>query len=216
MKALIIFILSVLINSSSSFKSELENYLNKNLSGYTDYKYEILQMPESYKKIELLKPDNFNLSGNMIYVPVRIVNKSGRIFRSILSVRLKLYRDVVVAVKQIHKKENLIASDFALKKKDITKISGTPLYSLKDISSFRSTVNIRPGDVIIKQIIQQIPVVNIGDRLHAEYTYGNVVVTMDVYARQEGVVGQVISVVTSDKKFFKAKIINSKNVIIIE
>lgn len=216
MKALIIFILSVLINSSSSFKSELENYLNKNLSGYTDYKYEILQMPESYKKIELLKPDNFNLSGNMIYVPVRIVNKSGRIFRSILSVRLKLYRDVVVAVKQIHKKENLIESDFALKKKDITKISGTPLYSLKDISSFRSIVNIRPGDVIIKQIIQQIPVVNIGDRLHAEYTYGNVVVTMDVYARQEGVVGQVISVVTSDKKFFKAKIINSKNVIIIE
>ncbi len=216
MKALIIFILSVLINSGSSFKSELENYLKKNLSGYTDYKYEILQMPESYKKIKLLNPDDFNLSGNMIYVPVRVVNKSGRIFRSILSVRLKLYKDVVVAVKQINKKENLIESDFALEKKDITKISGTPLYSLKDINSFRSIVSIRPGDVIIKQMIQQIPVVNIGDRLHAEYTYGNVVVTMDVYARQEGVVGQVISVITSDKKFFKAKIINSKNVIIIE
>ncbi len=216
MNAVIIFILSFLINSSNTFKSELESYLKKNLSGYKNYKFEVLQMPQEYKKIELIKPDDFNLNGSIVYVPVKIVDKTGRVYKSILSVKLKLYKEVVVAVKQIHRREDLTGDDFILKEKDITNITGTPLYSLKGINSFRSIVNLRPGDVLIKQMIQQIPIVNIGDRLHAEYIYGGVVVTTDVYARQEGVSGQVISVITSDKKFFKAKIVNSKSVIIIE
>lgn len=216
MRLVILFILSLLINSNNSFKSDLDNYLKKNLSEYQDYKYEILRLPESYKKIELLKPNEFNLSGNMIYIPVQVVEKSGRIFRSILSVRLKLYKDVAVAVKKINRKENLVESDFVLKKEDITKIKGTPVYSLRGIDSFRSSITIKPGDIVVKQMIEQIPVVKIGDELNAEYISGNVMVTLDVFARQEGVTGQIITVITKDKKLFKAKVINSKNVIIIE
>ena len=216
MSAIILFILSLVINSNSSFKTELENYLNKNLAGYRDYKYEIMQLPESYKKIELLKPDDFNLSGNMIYIPVQVVDKSGRIFRSILSVRLKLYKNVLVAVKQISRKENLSEGDFVLKKEDVTRINGTPVYSLQGVSSLRSTVMIKPGDIVVKQMLEQIPVVKIGDELNAQYISGNVIVSTDVFARQDGVVGETITVITKDKKLFKAKVINSKNVIIIE
>ena len=216
MSAIILFILSLVINSNSSFKTELENYLNKNLAGYRDYKYEIMQLPESYKKIELLKPDDFNLSGNMIYIPVQVVDKSGRIFRSILSVRLKLYKNVLVAVKQISRKENLSEGDFVLKKEDVTRINGTPVYSLQGVSSLRSTVMIKPGDIVVKQMLEQIPVVKIGDELNAQYISGNVIVSTDVFARQDGVVGETITVITKDKKLFKVKVIDSKNVIIIE
>ena len=216
MSAIILFILSLVINSNSSFKTELENYLNKNLAGYRDYKYEIMQLPESYKKIELLKPDDFNLSGNMIYIPVQVVDKSGRIFRSILSVRLKLYKNVLVAVKQINRKENLSEGDFVLKKEDVTRINGTPVYSLQGVSSLRSTVMIKPGDIVVKQMLEQIPVVKIGDELNAQYISGNVIVSTDVFARQDGVVGETITVITKDKKLFKVKVIDSKNVIIIE
>jgi len=216
MSTILLFILSLLINSNNSFKGELENYLKKNLSEFQDYKYEILQLPKSYKKIDLLKPNEFNLSGNMIYVPVQIVDESGREFRSILSIKLKLYKDVLVAVKEIDQKSKLDKNDFILKKEDITKIKGKPFSSLKDINSLRSKILIKQGNVLVKQMTERIPVVKIGDELNAKFISGNVIVTTVVFARQEGVTNQIIPVISKDKKIFKAKIIDSKNVIIIE
>ncbi len=216
MSMIILFILSIVINSNNSFKGELDNYLKKNLSGYQDYKYEILQLPSSYKKIELLKPNEFNLSGNIIYIPVYIVDKSGREFRSILSVKLKLFKNVLVAEKNISQKAVLCENDFTLKKEDITQIKGTPVYSLKDISHLRSAVFIKSGSILVDQMTEKIPVVKIGDELYARYISGNVIVSTVVFARQEGVINQIISVITKDKKLFKAKVIDSKNVIIVE
>ncbi len=216
MSMIILFILSLVINSNNSFKGQIENYLKKNLSGYQDYKYEILQLPSTYKKIELLKPNEFNLSGNMIYIPVQVVDKSGREFRSILSVKLKLYKNVLVAVKNISQKTDLNENDFIFKKEDITQIKGTPVYSLKDISCLRSKIFIKSGNILVDQMTEKIPVVKVGDELYARYINGNVIVSTVVFARQEGVTNQIISVITKDKKLFKAKIIDSKNVIIIE
>ena len=216
MSLVILFILSVAFNSNNSFKGELDNYLKKNLSEYQDYKYEIMQLPSSYKEIELLKPNDFNLSGNMIYVPVQVIDKSGRKFRSILSVKLKLYKNVLVSVKKINRKADLSENDFEYKKEDITRIKGTPVYSINGIKLLRSKVMIKPGDILIKQMTEKIPVINIGDVLNARYVTGNVIVSLKVFSRQEGITGGIITVITSDKKLFKAKVIDSKNVIIIE
>lgn len=216
MSLVILFILSVAFNSNNSFKGELDNYLKKNLSEYQDYKYEIMQLPSSYRKIELLKPNDFNLSGNMIYVPVQVIDKSGRKFRSILSVKLKLYKNVLVSVKKINRKADLSENDFEYKKEDITRIKGTPVYSINGIKLLRSKVMIKPGDILIKQMTEKIPVINIGDVLNARYVTGNVIVSLKVFSRQEGITGGIITVITSDKKLFKAKVIDSKNVIIIE
>ena len=103
MLAAILFILSVLSQPGGSFNSELESYLKKNLSGYDEYKYEIMQMPASYKQMEIISKDDFNMNGNMVYLPVRLVGKDGRISRTILSIRLKLYKVIYVAVKAIQK-----------------------------------------------------------------------------------------------------------------
>jgi flagella basal body P-ring formation protein FlgA len=216
MSAILLFILSLVIPSSNSFKGELENYLKKNLSEYQNYKYEILQIPESYKKIELLKPNEFNLSGNMIYVPVHVVDKSGREFRSILSIKLKLYKNVLVAVKEINRKTDLNKNDFIFKEEDITRTKGTPICSTQNINLLRSSVNIKPGDILVRQMTEKIPVVKIGDELNAKYINGNVLVSLNVFSRQEGATGEIITVITQDKKLFKAKVIDSKNVIIIE
>jgi flagella basal body P-ring formation protein FlgA len=216
MSLILFFILSIAFNTNNSFKGELDNYLKKNLTEYQDYKYEIIQLPSSYKEIELLKPNDFNLSGNMIYVPVQIIDKNGRKFRSILSVKLKLYKNVLVAVKKINRKTDLKENDFTYKKEDITRIKGFPVYSIKGINLLRSKVLIKPGDVLIKQMTEKIPVIKIGDVLNAKYISGSVVISLKVFSRQEGTTGGIITVITSDKKLFKAKIIDSKNVIIIE
>ena len=105
-------------------------------------------MPDSYKKIELLKPNEFNLKGNLIYIPVKIVKNSGRVIKSIVTVKVKIFRNVFVTKKQINRRENLKPDDFKYKKKDITVIKGTPVYSLDKIDLYRSKVRKQPGDVL--------------------------------------------------------------------
>ena len=55
------------------------------------FEYEILKLPDSYKSIELLKPNEFNLKGNLVFVPVKIVKNSGRVIKSIITIKVKIF-----------------------------------------------------------------------------------------------------------------------------
>ncbi|MCL5030684.1 MAG: flagellar basal body P-ring formation chaperone FlgA [Bacteroidetes bacterium] len=216
MLSILVAILSLLVIPNNSFKNELDGYLKKNLPQYESIDYQILQMPESYKKIEIIKDRDFNFSGNLVYVPVRIIEKNGRVLRSIISVKLSLYEKVLTAVKSIDKDDSLTASDFALKKMDITKILGSPLTSLTGIELYRSKTFLKPGDAITKENIELKPVINPGDRVEAEYRTGSVSISFEAFSRQEGIPGETISIITRDKKLFKARVVNSQIVNIIE
>ena len=45
---------------------------------------------------------------------------------------------------------------------------------------------------------------------------GNVIIQTDVVSKQEGSVGDIISVHTMENKIFKAKVVDNNNVIIVE
>ncbi len=219
MSVLVLVILSFFIQTNVPFKKQLENYLNKNISNYATtegFEYEILKLPDSYKSIELLKPNEFNLSGNLVYVPVKIVKKSGRVIKSILTVKVKIFKNVFVFKKQVRRKENLEADDFKYEKKDITVIKGKPVYSLDKINLYRSKIMRKPNDVLTTETIEKIPIVNVGDALKAEYINGNVLITFKAFARKEGVAGDIITVITKEKKLFKGRILDSKNLYIVE
>lgn len=216
MKVLFIIILSFLLNSGTPFKTQLENYLNKNLASYESYKYEILQLPDSYKKIELLKPNEFNISGNLVYVPVKMEKDNGRVIKSIVTVKIKIFRNVYLYARQVNRNEKLVPADFRLSKEDITSIKGTPVYSLDNIDLYRSKVMVPAGGFLVKESVEKIPVVNVGDEMNASYAAGNILVTFKAFARQEGVVGEVITVISADKKLYRGKVIDSKNLKIVE
>jgi flagella basal body P-ring formation protein FlgA len=65
-------------------------------------------------------------------------------------------------------------------------------------------------------MIELLPAVYSGDKLIARIRYGNVVVSTDAYARNDGTIGEVIKIRTKNNKQFKAEILDSKNVKIIE
>ena len=216
MLSILVAILSFLIIPNNSFRNELDGYLKKNLPQYESIDYKILQMPESYKKIEIIKDRNFNFSGNLVYVPVKITGKDGRILRSIISVKLSLYEKVLTAVKPIDRDEHLAAADFVLKRMDVSQILGSPVTSLKEIELYRSKTYLNLGDIITEENIELKPVINPGDRVEAEYRSGSVSISFEAFSRQEGIPGETISIITKDKKLFKAKVINSQIVNIIE
>lgn len=216
MSTVLLFIFSILFQQGTKFESQLANYMNKNLSSYQNFEYEIVQIPDSYKNIELLKPNDFNLSGDMVYLPVRIEKKDGRIIKSILTIKVKIFKNVLIAGRQIDRKEKLNAGDFIDKKMDITQIKGEPVYSPDNIETYRSKTVIKSGEALVSESLERIPVINVGDEINAKYVSGNVMVNFRVFARQEGVEGEIITVISKDKKLFKGKVIDSKTLNIVE
>ncbi len=219
MSTLILVIFSFFIQTGTPLKSQLENYMNKNLTNYTnsgEYEFEIIKLPKLYKEIVLLKPNEFNIKGNFVYLPVKIVKNSGRVVKTFLTIKVKIFRNVLVTKKRINRKENLKPENFRYEKRDITIIKGTPIYKLDRIRLYRSKVLKQPDNVLTSEIIEKIPIVNVGDELMAKYVTGNILVTFRAFARQEGASGDVISVITKDKKLFKGKIFDSKNLNIVE
>lgn len=216
MISVILIALSILFNQGNSLKKDVDEYLKKNLINYKDFEYEIIQMPENYKKAIIEKSNGLNMIGNLAYIPVRIVTTDDREAKAIITVRLKLFQNILFAARAIKQKENLSPADFELKKVDVTQVRGIPISSIKGIESFRSKINLKAGDVLIKEVIEERPVVVPGDLVTASYSNGTVIVSTDAVSKQEGTPGEVITIITKDKKQFRAKVIDSMHVNIIE
>lgn len=216
MISVLFMVFSIFAHTGGSLKSELDEYLKKNFSGYKEFQYEIVEMPENFKKASILKTNELNVSGNLAYVPVKVVTDDNRVTKTFITIRLKLFQEVLVAVKPIKSRETLTAGDFQLEKVDVTQVRGSAVKTLKGIETLRSKVSLRTGDVLVKEAVEAKPIINVGDQVNASVSSGSVYVSTEATARQEGLRGDIIQIITKDKKLFKAKIIDSKNVLIIE
>ncbi|MDP3831248.1 MAG: flagellar basal body P-ring formation chaperone FlgA, partial [Ignavibacteriaceae bacterium] len=158
---------------------------------------------------------DFKISNDVAYIPVKSVNgKSSSL--SFVTVKLKLFDEVFSAKRNINKKMILSEEDIEIKLVDVAKIRGTALTENDKPNTFRTKSLIKKGDVIISELLEKIPVIQNGDLISAQVQHGNVMVSIDAIARQEGCVNDVIRIASKDKKLFKAKVIDSKNVSIIE
>ena len=216
MISVLFMVFSIFAHTGGSLKSELDEYLKKNFSGYKEFQYEIVEMPENFKKASILKTNELNVSGNLAYVPVKVVTDDNRVTKTFITIRLKLFQEVLVAAKPIKSRETLTAGDFQLEKVDVTQVRGSAVKTLKGIETLRSKISLRAGDVLVKEAVEAKPIINVGDQVNASVSSGSVYVSTEATARQEGLRGDIIQIITKNKKLFKAKIIDSKNVLIIE
>ncbi|MFA4923752.1 MAG: flagella basal body P-ring formation protein FlgA, partial [Ignavibacteriaceae bacterium] len=70
--------------------------------------------------------------------------------------------------------------------------------------------------ILIREVLEEKPVIQSGDLVKASFINGNVIVSMEANARQEGAVGEIIRVVTQNKKQYRVKVVDSLNVNILE
>ncbi|MHB8339328.1 MAG: flagella basal body P-ring formation protein FlgA, partial [Ignavibacteriaceae bacterium] len=84
------------------------------------------------------------------------------------------------------------------------------------INNLRSTAFIKAGEILTKEMVEPVPIIKAGDPVTAKYIGSNVLITFNALSRQDGALGDVITIIAKDKKLYKAKIIDAKNVIIIE
>jgi flagella basal body P-ring formation protein FlgA len=196
-------------------KEKIEAYLDQKLSGYQKYEFEISYAPKETENLVIDNDRDFKLSNDVAYIPVKLAKgKSSSL--SFITVKLKLYENALSAKRNINKKMVLSEEDIEVKLVDVARIRGSVLTEKDNPNLFRTKSLIKKGDVIITELLEKIPVIQNGDLISAQSQHGSVVISIDAIARQEGCVDDIIRIASKDKKLFKAKIIDSKNVTIIE
>ncbi len=210
-----LLILLFTISSPDQLKEKIEAYLDQKLSGYQKYEFEISYAPKETENLVIDNDRDFKLSNDVAYIPVKLAKgKSSSL--SFITVKLKLYENALSAKRNINKKMVLSEEDIEVKLVDVARIRGSVLTEKDNPNLFRTKSLIKKGDVIITELLEKIPVIQNGDLISAQSQHGSVVISIDAIARQEGCVDDIIRIASKDKKLFKAKIIDSKNVTIIE
>jgi flagella basal body P-ring formation protein FlgA len=211
----ILIILSMLISSPDILNEKINEILAKKLSGYSSYKFEILQAPTGFKHFEL-QENLLKINGNTAYLPAAFMDKNNRTSNSYLTIGLKLYQPVFISNKKIEKNMEISLTDFTVEEVEVGMVKGTPVLASNELKEFKSKIQINPGSILLREYINQVPAIKAGDKIIAVVVNGHIKITIEAFARQDGLVGDDIRIITSDKKQFKAKVIDSKNVTIIE
>lgn len=209
------YILSI-FTSFESLPSDIKAKLESEYSTYKKVEFEVVKKPKGYKNILFDKNDDINIVGSTAYIPIYAIDFKGNKKRTTLSVKVKIYEDVFVAMDGVKKWDQLKATDFQLIEKEISSVRGELVLSIGEIIGSRADRSIRKGDILTQESIEKMPVVFPGDKLSAASIIGNVQVTFSAFAKQEGSIGDIIRIRTSENEIYKAEIINYKNVLIIE
>ena len=215
-------VLSILLILGSVDENEsLDSYLNEKLSSFKKFEYEIVSLP---KYIESINDERLIISGDrkfkfnygFAYAPVDIKLSNEKTINSFLTLKIHLYDDVLVALRKIRRGETLSKSDFIIEEREITHLRNKAVQDWDKLGFFRASTNIGEEAILQKNMVETLPDIRIGEKVFAYSTVGSVTVSFPVLVREDGRVGEKIRVVRDDKLVFKAIVIDSKKVKIIE
>ena len=148
---------------------------------------------------------------------ILVTIQENRTNKTYLTVNIKLYKTVYCAKGDIERKKELKDTDFEIKQVDVAGTHGKIISLDEKISLYRTKSIIRKGEALVSDLLEKIPIVRAGDRVKAYYLDGNIEVNFYVLAKQDGVEGDIIHVTKmDDNKQYKAKIVDSNNVLINE
>lgn len=214
---LVLFLsLVIILSPSDSLKQMIESFLESRLKGYDRIEFEIVKAPSATDKFRLLKDENIQRKGSLAYIPF-IISNPGQRERTFYSVvRVKLYKKVPVMTSDLKPRTELNSNHYEFQMKEVSELNGTILSETDELQKMRTKTHVRKGSVLIKEFFEMLPVVRTGDSINILSGSGSVSVSIEGTAKQDGGIGDLIFVVAKNKKQFKAKVIDSNNVLIIE
>lgn len=214
MKTMLLIILSFLFNSGGNRVKGLDEIIKKQFDNYNRVEYEIVR-PQNYAMITIESGSKMNRSGSYLYIPAVVRRSDGSSNKEMISVKLKLYTKALVSKRKIRRHEKLNAEDFLVTEVDVTNKLKEPIQSVDQLVNVRAKTFIKKGDLLFKEDIEFMPVIFPGEKLKAKYINGNVMIDFNVIAKQEGYYGKIIRV-TKGHKVYSAKVVDERNVIIME
>jgi flagella basal body P-ring formation protein FlgA len=212
MKYLIFLLFTVQI-LAQSFEEQALQYLQKEFPEYQKIEMQLQNNFSSDEKIIIDYSRNINLGKGIVFIPV-IATKGKKTSASVVSVRVKFYKKLLVANKDIDKKETFTQGNFEQRVMDVTRLNGNPVKIEMDVTDYYAKSFIKKGEILFEEKIEKVPLISSGDKVFAEVRNGNVVVTTEAFARQQGSIGDLIELVSSNNKIFKARILDANKVVV--
>lgn len=204
-----IFLVNVLF--AQTVDNQIQNYLSQHFAGYDKVEYEFISQV-NLKDIEIDFSKQIAIKSDVVFLPIRLKGKNQI---SVARLKVRLYKNVLVANKDIPINTNLNHEDFNYILKDVTKVRGSLVDTKNSLENYKTKFSIKKGDILISELIDEIPVVKSGEKLVVEVQKGSVLISLDGFARQNGKIGERIDVLTSLNEIVKAKVVN-KNKVIVE
>lgn len=204
-----IFLVNVLF--AQTVDNQIQNYLSQHFAGYDKVEYEFISQV-NLKDIEIDFSKQIAIKSDVVFLPIRLKGKNQISFARL---KVRLYKNVLVANKDIPINTNLNHEDFNYILKDVTKVRGSLVDTKNSLENYKTKFSIKKGDILISELIDEIPVVKSGEKLVVEVQKGSVLISLDGFARQNGKIGERIDVLTSLNEIVKAKVVN-KNKAIVE
>jgi len=211
----VLLILLPFLLSDADLDKQVNSYLAENFSNYIRYEYEIMDLPSSFENIEISKDRGCTLQKDIVHIPVRVTNNTNETFDSHLNVKIKLYQFVLVAVNDIERNTDLSSDQFRVEILDVAELRGEPL-PVHELDNKRNHRFVRKGSPLLTEMVEEKPVIEPGDVVWLNSSMGSVNIKMSVISRQEGSVNEIIRVKSEDNKLFRAKVLDSKNVLVME
>lgn len=195
---------------AQDFNTEVQNYLAAKLKDYDKIEFTILNN-SNLNNYKIDPSRELKIKNGTAYLPVKLIDRN-KSTNSILTLQLKLYKQVPVAVREIGRKEAIEPDSYSLQSVDVTNLRN--IGTVLSFNSFRAKINIKAGQTITEDLIEEIPLIQSGSRVTAEYIQGSVIISTEAIARQDGKANETIDILTSSNELLKAKVIDSHKVLI--
>jgi len=216
-------ILSILLFAfipHNEIETGIKNYLGEKLHNYSKWNYTVLTNVEKLirknSKLEIDKQKDFQIKNGYGYIPVKENGELKSSSSTFVTVKLNLYKDVLVATRKISAGSNLAQEDFEIVEKDVTTLKEEPVENYDAIAGCSAKMNIGKETILLQNMIRAGNVIKVGEEITAIYSNGGVDISFSAKARTEGRIGERIQIVSKDNKVFRAKIVSAGSVIITE
>jgi flagella basal body P-ring formation protein FlgA len=208
-------ILSLIAPNKSNFDRQLDAYIEKSFVNYDSISYNLTDDLSEIASVSINSSRASNRIGSKFFVPVTYVDRYGISKERFLTVNLTLYQYVFVSKTPISKGEPIDYENSIKLLKDITDLNHEPFIEDELLGSVIAKYDLQPDNIICNAYLDALPILNVGDQVSLLYQVGSVQVSMIGTVRQAGAIGEVIKIRSSSQQY-SAKIINSREALIIE
>jgi flagella basal body P-ring formation protein FlgA len=185
-----------------------------------EFNLEFRHLPDSpairYPQAELkiISTPAQKYSGNIV-VMVGAYEKGKEVKTFPVSVKVRSYNSVAVAINEVDVGEPLKLENFRLERREITNLNEEPITNLLLLLGKQAVRAIPSGSIVTKDELKPLSVVRQGDIVRIAIHTGNFLITALGRARKSGQVGEVIPVVNlSSHTEISARILDDKTVVI--
>ena len=129
-----------------------------------------------------------------VHVALELYRGDERISRKVVTVDLQIFRDVLVATRQINRHEEIDPEFLGYERMNTRSLSDRPCSSPDAVIGNRATRIIKEGEPLLTSLVEEIPVIGRGDKVMLLVSVGGVTVTATGTALQDGAPGDAIPV----------------------